>query len=307
MQQLCDSHGWTSEDAAELQYNMLAAPCGRYPDSLVPKVLPNDDRNGEFDDSVPMAQAVHSLGARLILLVTAWTTFRIKLRTMTEMEEKQARQSQVRQLRETLLKQTYATMTPSLKAELLFVPSWNTLRREGPVSTLWAELTAGEDEPPPNPEELRPMLLSAAKQHVQRERLAAIRSIVAAHLGISQNQLSKKEHDYPTDVYDDAFFRKVPNRFAVTSGRPRTFRQLAKRNNDNFWPLDIHPKLPQWRRATRHVLLAAGKEASCDLDEVNALGASFAWVNGPEATKDQRYTWKRMVNRCVCLWLMTIA
>lgn len=68
-QQLRDSHGWTSEDTAELQYNMLAAPSGRYPDSLVPKVLPNDDRNGKFDDSVPMAHAFHSLGARLILLV----------------------------------------------------------------------------------------------------------------------------------------------------------------------------------------------------------------------------------------------
>lgn len=221
---------------------------------------------------------------------------------MTEMEEKQARQRQLRLSRERLLEQTYATMTRSLKVELLFVPSWNTLRREGPVSTfLWAEHTAGEDETPPDSEELCPMLLSAAKQHVQRERLAAIRGIVAAHLGISQNQLSKDEHDYPTDVYDDAFFRKIPNRFAVTSGRPRTFRHLAKRNNDDFWRLDIHPKLPQWRRATRHILLAAGKEASCDLDEVNALGASFAWVNGPESTKDQRYTWKRMVSHRVSL------
>lgn len=61
----------------------------------------------------------------------------------------------------------------------------------------------------------------------------------------------------------------------------------------------MRPDLAQWRRATRHVLLAAGKEASADLDELDALGASFAWQNGPESSKAQRYTWEDMVEEIV--------
>ncbi|GAA5958443.1 hypothetical protein JCM8115_002467 [Rhodotorula mucilaginosa] len=274
VKQLRDSHGWTSEDTAKLQQGMTANYV-QYPYSLAPKRLPNDDR-------------------------AAWTTFRVKYRAAIEKEEARERENEQYRQRQTRLEQTYASMMGSLEAELMFVPSWTVVSYQRPVVTfLRAKPTPGQDEAFHDPEVLRATLLAAAKQHVQDERVAAIRGIVAAHLGISTKQLSKKENDYPNDVYDEAFFQKIPNRFAVTSGRPRTFQQLEKQNNAHTWPLAIRGDLAEWRRATRHVLLAAGKEASSDLDEVDALGASFTWQNGPEAIKAHRYTWNVMVETIV--------
>jgi hypothetical protein len=275
----------------------------QYPYSLAPKRLPNDDRAGTLR---PLQTLSTCLAVRLTLLVTAWTTFRVKYRAAIEKEEARERENEQYRQRQTRLEQTYASMMGSLEAELMFVPSWTVVSYQRPVVTfLRAKPTPGQDEAFHDPEVLRATLLAAAKQHVQDERVAAIRGIVAAHLGISTKQLSKKENDYPNDVYDEAFFQKIPNRFAVTSGRPRTFHQLEKQNNAHTWPLAIRGDLAEWRRATRHVLLAAGKEASSDLDEVDALGASFTWQNGPEAIKAHRYTWNVMVCRYVCLRSIT--
>ena len=246
------------------------------------------------------------LAERLTWLATAWAAFQVKFQSQLEQEAEWEREDERYRQRQTLLKQTYATMTRSLEAELMFVPSWTDVAYERPVMTfLRAKPTPGEDEASHDPELLRATLLAAAKQHVQHERLEAIRGIVAAHLDIPTKQLSKKADDYPNDVYDEAFFRKIPNRFAVTSGRPRTFQQLQKQIDANARSLKIRGDLAEWRRATRHVLLAAGKEASSDLDEVDALGASFTWQNGPEAIKAHRYTWNVMVCRYVCLRSIT--
>ena len=246
------------------------------------------------------------LAERLTQLVTGWTAFQVKYRARIDKEAEWARENERSRQRQKLLEQTYATVARSLEAELMFVPSWTVVSYQRPVTTfLQAKPTPGQDEVSHDPEVLRTTLLTAAEQHVQRERLEAIRDIVAAHLDIPVNQLSKKEDDYPTDIYNEAFFQKIPNRFAVTSGQLRTFRQLKECNNASPWRLNIRRNLPQWRRATRHVLLTAGKETSSDLDEVNALGKSFAWQNGPEAIKTQRYTWSVMVCRYVCLRSLT--
>ncbi|GAA5958390.1 hypothetical protein JCM8115_002453 [Rhodotorula mucilaginosa] len=274
VKQLRDNHGWTAEDTAKLQKGLTAYYVS-HPYSLAPETLPNDDR-------------------------AAWAAFQVKFQSQLEQEAEWEREDERYRQRQTLLKQTYATMTRSLEAELMFVPSWTDVAYERPVMTfLRAKPTPGEDEASHDPELLRATLLAAAKQHVQHERLEAIRGIVAAHLDIPTKQLSKKADDYPNDVYDEAFFRKIPNRFAVTSGRPRTFQQLQKQIDANARSLKIRGDLAEWRRATRHVLLAAGKEASPDLDEADALGASFTWQNGPEAIKAQRYTWNVMVETIV--------
>ena len=237
----------------------------------------------------------------VIWLAAAWVIFRKKLRDFNKQEAKRARQSRLRRRREALLTRTYVKMKPSLQAQLLFVPLLDYIYAEAPVvAFLRAEIPADKDEATHDLEVLRATLLAVAKQHVQHERVAAIRGIVAAHLDIPMTQLSKKEDDYPTDVYDEAFFQKIPNRFDAGWGHPCTFPEQACRRRD------IRRDLPQWRRATRHVLLAAGKEASSDLDEVNALGAAFAWQNGPEAIKDVRYTWRDMVSPYIVLGLGTI-
>ena len=282
MKQLRDGHGWTSEDTANLQQGMTAYRV-LYPYSLAPKTLPNDDRAGTLR---PLQTLSTRLAVRLTLHVTAWTAFRVKFWTAIEEEEARARANERYRQRQTLLEQAYAAMTRSLEAELMFVPSWTLVSYQRPVETfLQAKPTPGQTSY--DPEVLRATLLAAAKQHVQDARVAAIRGIVAAHLDIPEKELSEKEDDYPTDVYDEAFFEKIPNRFAVTTGQPRTYQQLEKQIHAQNWGLRVRRKLSEWRRATRHVLLAAGKEASSDLDEVGGCARKvFHLAERPRSDQD---------------------
>ena len=60
VKQLRDSHGWTSEDTAKLQKGLIADYV-RYPYSLAPKTLPDDDRDGN-SSSCSEADFVRSFG-----------------------------------------------------------------------------------------------------------------------------------------------------------------------------------------------------------------------------------------------------
>ena len=60
VKQLRDSHGWTSEDTAKLQQGMTEYYV-RYPYSLAPETLPDDDRDGNSSSCSKSARLAERL------------------------------------------------------------------------------------------------------------------------------------------------------------------------------------------------------------------------------------------------------
>ncbi|GAA5985132.1 hypothetical protein JCM10908_002535 [Rhodotorula pacifica] len=269
--QLRQRHGWSQAHAVKLQQGMTAQYV-RYPYNMAPNQLP---------DNAP----------------DAWTNFRVL------MKEEEAREQHVKFYaeRKSRLQQEYATMEQTLRHKLAFVPVWHNIAYD-PAVTAFLSADDIKNGDLPDLTLTRSILEAAAKRRVENERLAAIRGTLSAHLDLSMSQLSGKAEDYPPDVYDDDFFQKVPNRFQVDTGNsPLSFLEYARNQQaSHAWQRrNVRRDLSEWRRATRHVLLAAGKEAATDLDDVNALESSFSWLNGPEDVKAKRYTWNAIVEEVI--------
>ena len=204
-----------------------------------------------------------------------------------------AHRKKTARLRAECVRNSYEACGPALALALCMpvdaLPTWARLEESPEVEALCRIPLAFLQEKPSAEYQ------ATFERAVEGDRLIAIRYALAAHLGISVEELSSDPDDYPATTYDESFLDRVINRFEVGQTDYLTYHEALATGHS----AEAVSKMtrPAWRRAIAHVLRAAGiEDAECSLDKLDALGAGFRWTNAPPSYKGRAYSWRRMVS-----------
>ncbi|GAA6018705.1 hypothetical protein JCM8202_002205 [Rhodotorula sphaerocarpa] len=131
----------------------------------------------------------------------------------------------------------------------------------------------------------------------EEDRVFAAREIAAAHADVDLRLACKDPDAYPLKKYGPAFFSALPNRYNVWAGSFIKLREAMDATGGSIQDLS-RVNSPAWRRAVAHVLAVRGlpKDVKASPEKLDALGATFRWVNGPRYHKGHPKTWRAMAS-----------
>lgn len=175
-------------------------------------------------------------------------------------------------------------------------PRWERVKQQPEVAEILAAPRSCLLAPGPAAKH-RSTISQTIRRLAEEDRVFAAREIAAAHADVDLRLACKDPDAYPLKKYGPAFFSALPNRYNVWAGSFIKLREAMDATGGSIQDLS-RVNSPAWRRAVAHVLAVRGlpKDVKASPEKLDALGATFRWVNGPRYHKGHPKTWRAMAS-----------